>query len=261
VTFTSTKLELDWDQDLPVYWFDNSPFKSHFMNSLSTRFHHGEKFFILAVKRYKPEITNLELSKEVDEFILQENNHRQIHNQYDTWLASKGYPTLELQEMFTESIMKVQTTGSKDFNLTMTVCLEHITVIIAEYFFETPAVFDTMHPHFKKLWQWHGIEELEHKSVAADLLKLFGKESVPKRFLQMIITISLMIKILKGTCILLKHDKQLWKWRTLTDAIQFFFSLRNGIFIRTLKSFFRFMKSDFHPSNVDHSHLLKKYTK
>jgi predicted metal-dependent hydrolase len=37
--------------------------------------------------------------------------------------------------------------------------------------------------------------------------------------------------------------------------------LRSGIFIKTFRSFFRFMKKDFHPNNVDHSHLLKKYTK
>ena len=69
MTFKTFNLKLDWDQELPLYWFDNSPFKTHFMNSLSTRFFHGEKFFIDTFNKFKNDINDPQLKEQVEQTI------------------------------------------------------------------------------------------------------------------------------------------------------------------------------------------------
>ena len=78
MSFKSYHLEINWDDNLPVYWFDNSPFKTHLMNSLSSRFQYGEKFFIASMKRYQGEIKNPKLKQEVATFIEQEAWHTKV---------------------------------------------------------------------------------------------------------------------------------------------------------------------------------------
>ena len=41
----------------PKYFFDNDPFKTHFMNALSILFPEGERFFIRSVLAYRDQIS------------------------------------------------------------------------------------------------------------------------------------------------------------------------------------------------------------
>jgi len=259
--FQAYNLKLDWHQELPLYWFDKSPFKTHFMNSLSTRFFHGEKFFIDTVNKFKNDIENEQLKEEVRLFVAQELIHRSVHKQFDDWLESKGYPIVELETLSNKQIARLEQKGSKQDMLLVTICLEHLTTIFAEFYLTHPELFEQMHPHFHRLWKWHAIEEIEHKSVAYDLLESVKNKILLKRVYSLMITISIFAKILKGTFILLKHDKQLWKWNTLTDACSFLFNSNNGLIRNIVFPYLRIMNKQFNPTDIDHTALLARYQK
>ena len=261
MTFKAYQLKLDWSQELPLYWFDNSPFKTHFMNSLSTRFFYGEKFFIDTMHKFKNEIVDENLNESVVEFIKQEAIHRVIHKQFDDWLIFKGYDINELTHLSTKQIDNLQRKLSNQDMLMITLCLEHLTTIFAEFFLKNPELFDQMHPHFHRLWKWHAIEEVEHKAVAYELLMTVKNKFLPRRLYSIIVTSSIFTKILLGTFMLLKHDKQLWKWRTFKDAWLFLFNLKNGFITRNIFPYLRIMKLNFSPRNIDHSKLLSGFQK
>jgi predicted metal-dependent hydrolase len=256
MSFKASVPDLDWNQDLPAYWYDHSPFKTHFLNSLSLRFFYGEKFFIDTMLKFKDDIKDPELLSLVNEFIKQESIHRVVHKAHGKWLESKGYPATEIELQSQKSLEKALKLD-KDKWLLFTVCLEHLTTVFGEHWL-TNLDLNNMHPHFRKMWIWHAVEELEHTSVATDLMQHLNKEPKHIRISSLILSFTLMYNITKGTIKLLKADKQLWKLKTLTDACRFFFSPKHGLY-KVIRPYFRIMKKDFQP--VDQSKLIMAFEK
>src|SRR3546814_8847563 len=53
-------------------------------------------------------------------------------------------------------------------NLMATIALEHYTAMLAAIMLTDPAMYEGAEPEWGALWQWHAIEEIEHKGVAYD---------------------------------------------------------------------------------------------
>jgi len=257
--FKEHQLRQDWSQDLPKYYFDNSPFKTHLLNALSITFPHGERFFIDSVKHYKDQITDPAQLEAVSVFVKQENWHRYVHQQYNAWLSKQGLPAEHLEEL---ALAELEWTKEKLGHrgcLSVTASMEHITAIFAEYLLKHRELLDSMHPHFRQIWIWHSIEEIEHKAVAMDTLNAIGSN---RRRKAMILTVLNFIwNIGKNTVVLLHADKQLYKWRTVRDAISLLFSFKNGLIIKLVAPWLTFMKKDFHPNQHDTTELLSKFSK
>jgi predicted metal-dependent hydrolase len=257
--FKEHQLRLDWSQELPKYYFDNSPFKTHFLNSLSISFPHGEKFFIDSIKHYRDRITNLEQSAALTVFIKQENWHLYVHQQYNLWLVKQGLPVECLDELTSKTVKGVKNKLGQRGRLCVTVGIEHLTAIFAEYLLKHPKLLDSIDPHFRQVWIWHAIEEIEHKAVAMDTLNAVGGEY--RRRVLVLATMKFTWNIAKGTIILLKHDNQLYKWRTVKDACSLLFGPKNGLIPKLIAPWFKFMKKDFHPNQHDNTLLLSQFSK
>jgi hypothetical protein len=261
MSFKPKPLKLNWDQELPKYYFDNSPFKTHLFNSISILFRYGEPFFIDSVKNYRNHITDLALLEDVDNFIKQEIGHSVTHKNYDAWLISQGLPIEYLENILLNNLEKIKKLlGTKGCLITTTV-FEHVTAIAAEYVLLNPSVMEKMHPHFKKIWEHHSIEEIEHKAVATDVLNTIGVNKVRRIVSSIIWGIIFITVILRNTIILLHADKQLWKWRTVKDAANLLFNYRDGIVTSLLLPWIRCLKINFHPNDHDTTLLLQRFSK
>ena len=259
MSFESRKFKVDWNQDLPKYYFDNSPFKTHFFNSISLQFKEGERFFIETVKMHRDSVTNKQQLADIDSFIKQESWHSYTHQQYNNWLTSQGYPAEYIEKNNAlKGFGRLKKLLSPKGLLTTTTSFEHITAIAAEYVLTNPEVMEKMHPHFRKLWEIHSIEEIEHKAVAFDTLNAIGGNPL-RQLNYFIIGIIFIISIFRITAILLKEDKQLWKWRTFRDAASLLFNHRNGIVIKLFVPWTHALKKDFHPNNHDTTSLLQRF--
>jgi predicted metal-dependent hydrolase len=153
----------------------------------------------------------------------------------------------------------IKTKISSRGQLASTVSLEHITAIFAEHLLTHPELLDSMHPHFKQLWTWHAIEEIEHKNVAMDTINAIGGGKL--RLSMLLTTMNFVWDISRNLIVLLKADKQLFKWRTLTDACSLLFNINNGFITKLFVPWLQFMRKDFHPSQHDNTHLLLQYSK
>ena len=257
--FKEHPLKQDWSQDLPKYYFDHSPCKTHFFNALSVTFPQGERYFIDSVKHYKDRIDCVRQQEEISVFVKQENWHRYAHQQYNSWLENQGMPVEQLENLVTDKIEFIKKKFRPRAQLASTVCLEHITAIFAEHLLSHPEILRKLHPHFRQTWKWHAIEEIEHKSVAMNVYNSIGGKSL--RFAMLMTTINFTWDITRNTILLLKADGQLWKWRTLKDAIGLMFDKNTGFVRKMFKPWLAFMRKDFHPDDIDNTGLLLQYSK
>jgi hypothetical protein len=257
--FKEQPLKQDWTQELPKYYFGNSPCKTHFLNALSITFPHGERFFIDSVKNYKDKVTDAEQKLAISTFIKQENWHRYAHQQYNLWLTNQGLPVEYLEDLALKKLEYIKTKISRRGQLASTVSLEHITAIFAEHLLTHPELLNSMHPHFKQLWTWHAIEEIEHKNVAMDTINAIGGGKL--RLSMTLTTLNFVWDISRNLIVLLKADNQLWKWQTVKDAGSLFFNRKNGFVSKLFRPWLGFMRKNFHPSQHNNTNLLLQYNK
>lgn len=254
--FESYQLRQDWSQDLPRYWCDNSPFKTHFLNAMSATFPNGEQFFIDAIKQYKDKITDPQLLAEVNEFIKQEVWHSYAHKQYNIWLEKQGLPADHVTRVNGALLRWVKRTFSSRACLAITVGLEHITALTGAHSLRYRSFLKSMHPHFEQIWRWHSVEEIEHKSVSIDVWNAVEGNQTTRRVTMLFATIVFAWSIMYGTIAMLYTDKQLWKWRNIKDAWFMLFAPQ-GIIRETFIPWLHFMRRDFHPTDHDNTILLK----
>lgn len=258
--FKAQPLRQNWNQDLPKYWLDESPFKSHIMNAMGITFPTGEQFFIDSIKPYKRSITDPVLLDEVKEFTKQEVWHSYAHQQYNDWLASQGYPIDRITADNDKVFNWVEQNCSANTQLAITVCLEHMTAIMAANGLRNRSFYKQMHPHFEEIWRWHNVEEVEHKSVSIDVWNTLNGKPSTLRWLMICATINFWYRTFKYTVILLHSDKQLWRWRNIHDAWDILFS-KNGMIKAGFREWLDFFKKGYHPNDHDDTKLLRNYRK
>lgn len=114
-------------------------------------------------------------------------------------------------------------------------------------------------PRLRKLFEWHGAEEIEHKSVAYDVLQN-ATNNYSLRLLGMLISHSLILVLLNlGLLILLYQDKKILDRKVWQEMIQFWF-IKDKFLFRGLRNSLDYSKKKFHPSQKDNLFLIKKVT-
>lgn len=260
--FTSYQLRLDWTQpDLPSHWYNNSVFYSHFMNALGVSFIDGEKFFIDSLSVYKDQILqDPQLAANVAEFVKQENWHRYQHTLYNRWLDNQGFPAQQIENDMRKFWIKMRRRWGDRACLAATVAMEHITARNAELMLKYRKSFKLMHPHFESVWRWHSIEEIEHKSVSVDVWNtVFGGDDTTRRLAMLVVLYYYTYFMTFNTLKLLAADPNRPGLLTLLkDAYVILWDRRSGLLRNSFSSVWSYMtRPDWHPSQTDHTTLLK----
>jgi predicted metal-dependent hydrolase len=163
-------------QDLPKHFAaDDDLVMSHVIASLSAVFPDGEDFFVRSVRNYRDQITDPDLKRQVAGFIGQEAIHGREHRELNDRLQELGYPTKRIERM-TKAGLKVRERFLPPIsNLAATAALEHFTATLAEIVLSDEDGRNRIgHPEVQNLFEWHALEESEHKAVAFDVYKAVG---------------------------------------------------------------------------------------
>lgn len=243
--------------DVPRHWFYGNRFITHSANALNILFPAGERFFVRSVKHYLPQITDPLLRKRVRGFFGQEGSHGHEHEQIFDMLESQGFevrPWLDWYEKIAYGVL--EKTMPPHINLSVTVALEHFTASMAEVALTTEFL-DNAPPEMRQLLRWHAAEEIEHKSVAFDVLKQVD----PRYWVRMLGMVlggaALMLFWRSSTKMLLaqepgytkaqiKHDR-----KTAEDRGQ-----DRQALLRAMRSYLR---RDFHPDDLQTDELAREY--
>jgi predicted metal-dependent hydrolase len=142
--------------------------------------------------------------------------------------------------------------------LAVTAALEHYTAIMAENALEQ-RLLDHAHPSMRELLLWHAAEEIEHKSVAFDVLKKVNPGYGVRMAGLFLATVTLGGFWIVATSMLLFQDFQRGEKELFRHARELNREegpLPDRVFVRGIREYIR---RDFHPSQNDNYRLAREY--
>jgi len=238
-------------------WHGGHAFQTVFFNALSLSFPVGEKFFVDSVKHYLPRIDDLKLKRDAAVFVQQEYIRRREHQRYNEVLAEvRGFDLQKLESLYVREIERANE-QRPIARLAATVVLEHITAMFAAGSMRNPRWMDGAHPAMTDLWQWHAIEETEHKSVAYDVFLAVGGDRKLLRQVMRIVRLRFPYHVFLSICQMRRMEGKpvmsLSFWR---EGYEFLFG-KNGVIREVAGDFQMFFRDDFHPWMIDNRESLR----
>lgn len=164
------------------WWHGGDPVATAFWNALSLTFPQGESFFVRSVRHYVNDVPE-PLRSQVEDFALQEAYHSREHMALNRQVTDAGYDIREIDEAIRADIARDKD-QPPEVHLAATAALEHFTAMLAHAMLADERHFDGCSDELRRLWQWHAIEEIEHKGVAFDTFLYVTRDLSPfKRWL------------------------------------------------------------------------------
>ena len=251
-TVQTRRVPFRYDGDLDRHYVAGDILLSHINSLSSATFPEGEDFFVRSVRHYRDEITDPELKRQVAGFIGQEAMHGRQHRDFNDRLAAMGYPTVLVDRATRRGLRLLERLASPADCLAVTAALEHVTATFAEHVLSTPEMQELMTPDedVRALWQWHALEEMEHKAVAFEVFdQAVGDHRLRVRVWRVLL-VNLIGSMLLGLAISLARDPDARSVRNLRRSWRFLKSTpyaRRSLWDR-LRDYERL---DFHPDDHD----------
>jgi predicted metal-dependent hydrolase len=248
--------DLPFDDSIPRHWFGGNPFLTHFFNGLNLVFPEGERFFIKAVRDHQDRIDDPALAAQLRGFFGQEGRHAHEHERYFEVLRAQGYRIDGYLRRFERFLAWKNRHLSPRLRLAITAGAEHWTATLGTLAL-TEERIDQAHPTMRRLLLWHALEELEHKAVAFDVLRLTGGGYAMRMLGFAIATLGLFAWAFAGTRMLLAQDGiSRRERRAILRATR---AQDGGRFPRTLARGVRaYLRPSFHPDQIDDRELLAR---
>jgi predicted metal-dependent hydrolase len=249
--------------EAPKYWFAGSRAATHMWNGVNLLFPGGERFFIRSVRHYQGRLSP-ELEARVKGFFGQEGRHAQAHERVFEMLRAQGFDIDVILEPYNRIVFgRLEKIVPAALRLSITVAAEHFTALMAEDAL-TVDVTKNSDPDVRNLFLWHAVEELEHKSVAFDVLQ----EVAPSYALR--VSGMILGALLLGTCwtlatreLLRQDGSSLLEAKRELDSIRLAAKKKGvpSVAARVGSRVFgrgimKYMRRDFHPDQRDHSGLI-----
>lgn len=161
--------------ELDKYFANGNALESHLAMVMSAMFPDGEEFFIRSVRQYRDRITDPVLRRQVAGFIGQESVHSREHRDTNVRFGELGYPAVGFERFVNLRLRLAWKLLTPRLRLAVTAAIEHFTACLAEIILDDPSVRDRFGDGvIRELFQWHALEELEHKAVAFDVYRAVG---------------------------------------------------------------------------------------
>jgi uncharacterized protein len=250
------EMSFEFPKQMEKYWFGNSPFKTHLLNSLTLLLPDIEKYLIFNVNQRLKLIATPELLQAGKAFIGQEAQHSLQHTKFWDNLRASGYKIDLYVRCLKAVLFKLLANPlNNQFNLAISAGIEHITTLFAEFALEEDFL-QTAEPTLKNLFEWHAVEEIEHKSVVFDVLQN-STSSYPVRCLGLVVSHLLVLVFLNlGLVMLLYQDKKLLEQKVWQEMIQFWLTQEKVLF-RVLFNALKYCRKNFHPAQSNNLSLLR----
>lgn len=242
----------------PRWWHGGDAGRTAFFNALSSTFPVGEKFFMTSVRHYRDGAPPA-LRRQIDDFIYQEAMHTREHVVFNRQAQDAGYDIAPLEDRARRTIAWAKRRSPLQ-QLAATCALEHFTATLAHDLLADRRHLDGATAETAGLWQWHAVEEIEHKAVAFDTYLHAARDMTRfRRWLKrsMVMCVSTMrfhYVIYRNVADLLRQDGRN-DWRTWRPLLGYLYS-RGGPMRMLLKEAVLYMRPGFHPWQQDDRPLL-----
>lgn len=252
------RVRFDFSAPLPRHWLGGRRVATHLINTLGLMLPPGERFFVRTTRDALEKIADPVLREQARAFMGQEGRHAVEHQRSFQAIEAQGYEVNSFIERMESLIARVlEPNLPLSVRISATAALEHFTATIAELGFSTPYL-DDADPMMRDLFLWHAAEEIEHKSVAFDLL-----QHLDPAYRMRVVGLALATPVLffawwGGTWRLMRQEPSL---PARTAAKEMLEALLNGDFklgplARAMGSYLR---PSFHPAEEDNYHRVEQH--
>jgi predicted metal-dependent hydrolase len=246
---------IDLTPEIPQHWNGGEPFATHVLDALSSVFPDGEAFFVRSVRHFAHRIEDPELARAIQAFSAQEGRHSFEHDRH-VRLLSERYPALATRNRLLDRLLRWSQRRMPRLSLASTAGLEHLTALLARRLLsESDRWTGAMDPRIAPLWQWHALEEAEHKAVAFDVLQRVAPSYSLRVYALATNTIGLIIEVLDRVVYMLWKDGLLFRARTWASGWRFLLG-RRGLLRGVGRDYWSWYRRDFHPDQLDDRALI-----
>lgn len=241
-----TPRDLDVDfAPVPRHWLAGNAAATAVSNGVSLLFPHGERFFVRAVKHFLDRIDDPGLRAQVKGFFGQEGRHAREHERFNEILRRQGFEIDRFLEAYDRISRWIEARTPPKLRLAVTAACEHFTAILAEGAFRK-GVLDNAAPEMRELLAWHAAEELEHKSVAFDVLQTIDPSYALRMAGLAYATVTLGGFWLWGAVVLMRQEQLgLGRIRREVRRTPAEHHVVRRVFLRGIR---QYIARDFHPS-------------
>lgn len=266
VTIQPRRFDFSGFDDVPHLWVGDHIWLTQMFNALSVLVPEAERFMIKAIRNAVDHIDDPALKDECRAFVIQEAHHHKIHDKLNEALINQGY-SIKNDIKETNRLFVLLGKLPLKFQLGIASALEHLTAIVSNMGLEEMENFnDISHPKMRDFWQWHGAEELEHKTVVFELYNKLGGGYL-QRATSAVITL-----LVGGAYMFVIHIRLMKQFKRLD--ISNYIRIKNepksaarvkcdGMMKRFSKKFlgmlFAYFKPGFHPLDFDDTETLNRW--
>lgn len=252
------RLRFQIPQNLPRYWNDNCPIKTHILNAIAILAPAFERLAISSVLPFKEKTGNPLLCEQLKGFIGQESAHGGEFIRYNQVLKNQGYDTKKLEKGNLKRFKWLSGKLSSKMHLSLTLAAEHLTAIISDLILRDSTWLQNAHPAPRALWRWHAIEEIEHKAVVFDLYKQVRGGYFTRIMGMWLVTGMLGGLLFNNFLHLVIRDKLLFKPSFWIRTLQVCWG-RSGFLRKLILPYLRYYFPFFHPWQQDNHELISKW--
>ena len=262
--------------EVPKYWVLDNPILTHFINSMHIVFPDGEKFFIRSVRKFAKDVKDPLLKKNIRGFCGQEGVHAREHERFwevmqEQELNPEGFANFLHDtafggpKSFEKRLVKILDRFSPGLGdkmtLSITAGLEHYTAILAQALFKEPiATNKNIAPQMLELLHWHASEEIEHKAVCYDVLKVVDDSYILRVSGMALASIVLWGYLGIGQIYFISQDKNISYVKMPAHAYEFFTTIVMGQIGQSLtKNLLSYFRPNFHPDNIDDGNYVEEF--
>jgi predicted metal-dependent hydrolase len=251
----------DFAAGFPRWWHSGEPWLTHYWNSFSMLFPLGERHTVDLARACLEPLQAAQqpaLLADVRAFIGQEAAHRRAHIEYNRVLQAQGY-TNSVEPLLVRQLQQARRRSLRT-QLAMGAAFEHWTASIAELNLARTARNDGMAELPRQVWEWHGAEELEHKSVLFDLYRWSGGGYGLRCGAFLFMSLLLLFNVSWQRTAMLRRDGVLLRPRTWRVALGDWLG-RGGTAWHQLPRMLDYLRPGFHPSRRDSRALVEGWSR
>ena len=240
------------------HYFANSPVMSHLLTALSSTFPIGEQFFVHSVRNVRDQVQDPTLQAQIAAFIGQEAMHSKAHAEFNDAWRRDDYNLDRFQAWLARKDSYIKNLHPK-IQLAITCAFEHFTALLGGYILQHPEVLSTLDDDAMKLWVWHAIEEIEHRSVAFDVYQaVYGDDKIRKMIMRSVTTGFASLTFYSASRLFLQDQK---KSLPKVGGNLFGVYLLGKMLLQMFPEYLSYYKKDFHPAETDYSQIIQYWKK
>ncbi len=242
-----------------AFFYEGNPCISAMWVALSTSFPPGEAEFIKSTRLFEDQVTDPKLLEDIKNFAHQEAHHSLQHRQMNKIFDDLGYNTKQLENFFKQELKKREEKWSPEKRLARTVVAEHVTAVMAHYGLTQTDKMDKFPESIRSLFQWHAIEEIEHKSVTFDVYQhCVGDRGLLMRQYFIFLFFEFPFNVFMSSRFLLKDMGRKTTWAERKALWKYLFG-DSGLISSVKSLYWMFTKKGFHPWDHDDSELVESW--